>query len=320
MTALNEATPVGRLAPSPTGFLHLGHARSFLLAWWDMRARGGRIVLRIEDLDRERVKPGMVDQVLRDLEWLGVDWDGPVWIQSANTGAFDDAIAHLAARGIAYPCVCTRKEIEAAQTAPHGSDPSARYPGTCRGRFASLDEAERISGRPAAMRLVVEPGAVELDDAFVGRFRCDVQHDAGDFPVSRRAGEPAYQLAVVVDDARAGVTDVVRGDDLLPSAARQLLVQRALGLASPTWRHVPLVVDEHGRRFAKRSDDLSLARLAAFGVDPRSIVRWVAERSGFEVRERCSPGDLVRSFDWTRVPRATVVCGAAELRGLTGSG
>jgi glutamyl-tRNA synthetase len=168
--------------------LHLGHARSFLLAWWDIRSRGGRIVLRIEDLDRERVKPGMVDELLRDLEWLGLDWDGDVWIQSADTRAFDDAIETLVARRLVYPCVCTRKEIEAAQTAPHGSDPSSRYPGTCRGRFSSIEEAEARSGRPAALRLLVEPGDVSIDDAFAGTYRCDVAMDAGDFPVTRRAG------------------------------------------------------------------------------------------------------------------------------------
>lgn len=308
--------PVGRLAPSPTGFLHLGHARSFLLAWWHARAREGRILLRMEDLDRERVKPGMADQVLRDLEWLGLDWDGPVWVQSASTEAFDAALADLVGRGLAYPCVCTRKEIEAAQSAPHASDPRASYPGTCRGRFASLAEAQRASGRPAALRLVVEPGSVGVDDAFAGRFECDVARDAGDFPVSRRAGEPAYQLAVVVDDARAGVTDVVRGDDLLPSAARQLLVQRAMGLPHPTWFHVPLVVDEDGRRFAKRTDDLSLASLRASGVDPSAVVEWVARHSGIDVSERCTARDIVPSFDWARVPKAPVVCAAADLAGL----
>ncbi len=273
-------------------------------------------MLRIEDLDQGRVKPGLVDQVLRDLEWLGLDWDGDAWIQSADTRALDEAIAALVAKRLVYPCVCTRKEIEAAQSAPHGSDPSSRYPGTCRGRFASIADAEASSGRPAALRLLVEPGVVAIDDAFAGRFECDVAADAGDFPVTRRAGAPAYQLAVVVDDARAGVTDVVRGDDLLPSAARQLLLQRALGLPHPTWRHVPLVVDETGRRFAKRSDDLSLARLRAEGVDPRSIVGWAAACSGLGLRERCTARELVHAFDWASVPRAPVACTAADLAAL----
>src|SRR6185369_14163525 len=138
----SRAAVVGRLAPSPTGRLHLGHARSFLLAWWHARSRGGKIVLRMEDLDRERVKPGMSDAVLRDLEWLGLDWDGPVQVQSSDTQPMRDAVRALVERGLAYPCICSRKEILLAQSAPHAGEEELRYPGTCRGRFQSLDEAE----------------------------------------------------------------------------------------------------------------------------------------------------------------------------------
>ena len=298
---------VGRLAPSPTGHLHLGHARSFLLAWWHARARGGRVVLRIEDLDVERVKPGLIDETLRDLEWLGLDWDGAPWIQSAGVAEIQSAAEDLLARGLAYPCVCTRAEIEAAQSAPHGADAAGRYPGTCRGRYASLAEAERASGRKAALRFVVREGPVPVHDELQGERTFDVAREVGDFPILRRAGSPAYQLAVVVDDARAGVTEVVRGADLLDSAARQQLLQAALGLATPRWWHVPLVTDATGRRFAKRSDDIALSRLRAAGLDPRVLVAWIARRSGIPHAEPATAHELAPHFDLQHIPLEPVV-------------
>jgi glutamyl-tRNA synthetase len=307
---------VGRLAPSPTGHLHLGHARSFLLAWWHARAREGRIVLRIEDLDVDRVKPGMIDETFRDLEWLGLDWDGKALVQSHDLAEIDAAAQSLVARGRAYACTCSRKEIQAAQSAPHAGEAVTRYPGTCRGRYASLEEAERASGRPAALRFVVEPGVVRVEDGMLGVHAFDVAHDVGDFPVLRRAGFPAYQLAVVVDDARQGVTEIVRGADLLDSTARQALLQEALDLPKPRTWHVPLVTDESGRRLAKRSDDVSLARLRASGLDARKLVSWIARRSGIDAREPATAHDLAPHFDMTRVPRDPLAIGARELAEL----
>jgi glutamyl-tRNA synthetase len=307
---------VGRLAPSPTGHLHLGHARSFLVAWWHARSRGGRIVLRIEDLDVDRVKPGMIDATLRDLEWLGLDWDGEPWIQSHGIAAIESAAQDLLERGLAYPCVCTRKEIQAAASAPHSGDVTPRYPGTCRGKFKTLAEAEAESGRPAALRFVVPEGPVTVEDRVASAHTLDVQRDAGDFPITRRAGFPAYQLAVVVDDARQGVTEVVRGADLLESAARQELLQRALGLATPRWYHVPLVVDENGRRFAKRSDDIALARLRELGVDARDLVGWVARRSGIPDATSATAREIAPSFAMDRLPREPVVVTRADLAEL----
>ena len=303
---------VGRLAPSPTGFLHLGHARSFLLAWWHARSRGGRIVLRLEDLDADRTKPGMAEQAVADLEWLGLDWDGEVVVQSRGAERLDAAVRKLLAADLAYPCICTRAEIAASQSAPQegadGGGREMRYPGTCRDRFDSIEDAERRSGRPPAVRLRVAPGKVRVDDGFAGTWSFDVASEAGDFPIARKAGAAAYQLAVVVDDAAAGVDEIVRGDDLLPSAARQLLIQRALGLPHPRWYHVPLVVDEGGRRLAKRTDALALAKLRADGVDPRAVVAWVAERSGIDADGPASARECVASFDLARVPRTPVVC------------
>jgi glutamyl-tRNA synthetase len=308
--------PVGRLAPSPTGALHLGHARSFLLAWWHARSRGGKVVLRLEDLDGDRVKPGMADEAVRDLEWLGLDWDGEVVVQSRGKERLDAAVADLLARGLAYPCVCTRAEIAASQSAPQaepGAEPGeVRYPGTCRGRFESLEDAQRKSGRAPAVRLRVAPGIVRFEDGFAGDQAFDVERDAGDFPVARRAGAAAYQLAVVVDDAHAGVTEVVRGDDLLASAARQWLVQEALGLPHPSWFHVPLVVDEGGRRLAKRTEALALRRLRESGIDSARIVAWIARRSGVDVGDAATARECAERFDLARVPRAPLVCGPRE--------
>lgn len=307
---------IGRLAPSPTGYLHLGHARTFLLAWWSARRQGGRIVLRIEDLDEVRARPEVIATTLEDLTWLGLDWDGPVELQSEGVARIQAAAEQLLAQGLAYACVCSRGEIRAAQSAPQQGDAEPRYPGTCRGRFASLDRAEAALGRPAGVRFAVPDEEVVVVDGIAGTVRHNVQHEVGDFLIARRDKAPAYQLAVVVDDARQGVTEVVRGDDLLPSAARQHLLQRALGFPHPRWRHVPLVVDGSGARLAKRRGDLSLAELRARGVDPRSIVGWAARSAGIPAPDRATAAELTPLFEWAKVPRAPVVLGPDELLAL----
>lgn len=312
---------VGRLAPSPTGLLHLGHARSFLLAWWSARSAGGRVVLRLDDLDTERAKDGLDDACLRDLAWLGLDWDGPVARQTEHAADYEQALARLTADGRVYPCVCTRAEIERAQSAPHLEDGTTRYPGTCRGRFADADAARAATGREPALRFAVEPGVTRFVDVVAGEVEEDVAAVVGDFPVARRGGEPAYQLAVVVDDAVQGVTEVVRGDDLLSSTARQRLLHDALGLPPPRWAHVPLVTDEAGRRLAKRHDDLALAQLREAGVDPRRIVAWAARSAGLagEHLEAATPAELLPLPGLAGMRRAPFALDAAVLRGLAGA-
>lgn len=312
-TPISDTTIVGRLAPSPTGHLHLGHARSFLIAWWHARSRAGRIVLRLEDLDVERVKSGMIEAAIDDLRWLGLDWDGELYVQSSGVADINAAAQSLLDRGLAYPCVCTRKEILAAQSAPHEDETSTVYPGICRGKFKTLSEAERTSGRPAALRFIVPDRIVRVEDGVQGLHDFDARRQIGDFPISRRLGLPAYQLAVVVDDEREGVTEIVRGADLLESCARQWLLQEALGYAHPRWWHVPLVTDESGRRLAKRSDDLSLARLRAAGVDPTQIVAWVGRSVGLDANERVAARELVGAFDMTRLPESDVRITATDM-------
>ncbi len=307
LLVLPSPPPVGRLAPSPTGHLHLGHARTFLLAWWHARARGGRVLLRLEDLDRARVKPGMSAECLRALEWLGLDWDETPSLQSEDTSALTLAVERLLAAGQAYLCACSRADIARALSAPHASDGELRYPGTCRTRAAGADFDSAL-----AVRLRVPEGEVELEDGVAGRFRADVQRDVGDFLLARRDGFFAYQLAVVVDDARMGVNEVLRGDDLRASAARQWHLQRALGLPHPRWFHVPLVVDEHGARLAKRRGDLALAALRSDGVDPRRIVAWAARSAGLACPEAASAREVLAHFDLARLPRGPVRFGPED--------
>lgn len=309
--------PVGRLAPSPTGRLHIGHARSFLIAWWHARSRGGSIVLRIEDLDVTRVREGSVASTIEDLRWLGLDWDSEPLLQSSDTRAMQLACDMLLSRKAAYPCVCTRGEIRAL-SAPHAGEDEARYPGTCRGKFASPEEARSVSGREPALRLCVPEGAIKIEDGICGAREFDVAREVGDFVLRRRDGAFAYQLAVAVDDARSGVNEVVRGDDLLPSAARQWHVQTELDLPHPRWWHVPFVTDEHGERLAKRRDSPSLAGLRAEGVDPRAVVAWVATSCGMEAGPLALPQELLSRFEMDRLPRTSVCFGPRDAARLHG--
>jgi glutamyl-tRNA synthetase len=315
----------GRFAPSPTGPLHLGNARTALLSWLDARARGGAWLMRVEDLDGPRVRPGMEARILDELRWLGLGWDegpdvgGPAgpYRQSERSARYASALAALRAAGLAYPCFCSRAEIAAAASAPHGpSEEGPRYPGTCRALPAE-EVARRAAGRRPAWRLRVEPGAVAFDDGVHGRCAHDVSRETGDFVLMRADGIAAYQLAVAVDDAAMGITDVVRGDDLLPSTSRQLLVYRALGLAAPAFAHVPLVVGEDGARLAKRHGALALGELRARGAAPEAVVGLLAALSGLcPPGTRCAPRDLTGGFRLDRVPKTPALLRAGEVDAL----
>jgi glutamyl-tRNA synthetase len=303
----------GRLAPSPTGPFHLGNGRTALLAWLAARAAGGALVMRVEDLDPPRVRPGMEAGILSALAWLGLGWDegpdlggtaGP-YRQSERGGGYRAALDRLRDAGLVYPCFCSRAEIAAAAQAPHGpADDGPRYPGTCR-RLSAGEVASRTAARRPAWRLQVEPGEVRFDDAVHGPCRFDPAAETGDFVVMRADGVAAYQLAVVVDDAAMGITEVVRGDDLLPSTARQLLLYGALGLSAPRFAHAPLLLGEDGERLAKRSGARSLDELREAGVAPEAVVGWLAQSCGLApAGTRCRPDELVAGFDWARVPTA----------------
>ncbi len=296
--------PVGRLAPSPTGALHLGNARTFLIAWLSIRSRGGRLILRIEDLEHPRVKPGAAGQVLEDLRWLGLDWDegpdiggdrGP-YVQSERLEIYERAIRRLSEAGRIYPCVCSRKETENLQRAPHADEHILVYPGTCRGRFASWEDAQKVmpEGRIPVWRYKTEPGVSEFDDALNGTVRADMENDIGDFALARDRRGAGYTLACVVDDAAMGVTEVVRGDDLLVATHSHIALQRALNLPVPAYMHVPLVVSPDGRRLAKRHGDTRLSSLRESGVSPERVTGLLAWWCGFaSFGDEMMPYDLV---------------------------
>lgn len=302
-----------RLAPSPTGALHLGNARTFLLTWLDARANGRELVMRMEDLDGPRTQAGAAEQALADLRWLGLDWDGEVLVQSTRADAYEEALDRLRQAGLVYPCVCTRKEIDEARSAPHeGEWPS--YPGVCADRFADGAAAEAATGRAPAWRFrVPKEREVVFEDLFRGPERHVPGRDSGDFVVAKKTGEAAYQLAVVVDDAFQGVDLVIRGDDLVPSTPLQLLLYEALGLPTPTFCHVPLVRGPDGRRLAKRHGDTRIAHYRELGVAPERVLGLLASWSGLGPRAPISAAELAtHRFGWARVPSGDVTFDAAD--------
>ena len=277
-----------RLAPSPTGLLHLGHARTFWTAQERAEANRGILILRNEDLDRDRCRPEFVTALFEDLKWFGFRWqEGPdiggpfgPYSQSERLALYRDAFERLRAEGHLYPCTCSRQDVLRALQAPHAGEDEPIYPGTCRGRKlgASTDQSGSVADamtRPTAhfnWRFRVPDGeCISFIDGQCGPQTFIAGKDFGDFVVRRHDHIPAYQLAVVVDDNAMGVTEVVRGEDLLKSTARQLLLYRALGYTPPGFYHCPLVLDDKGERLAKRHDSLSLRSLRAKGGQPASL-------------------------------------------------
>jgi len=297
-------TYVGRLAPSPTGALHLGNVRTFMIAWLRARTSGGKVVMRMEDLDHPKDKPGAAVQALDDLRWLGFDWDEE-YVQSRRRNVYREALERLG--DLVYPCVCSRRDVENAQSAPHAGE-QLHYPGTCRGRFATWAEACACRPAPCWRFRVPEGTVVSFDDVFCGPYVQDVPAVLGDFPLSRDEFGAGYTLAVVADDAAMGVTEVVRGDDLLAATPAQIVLQRALGLPTPAYCHVPLVVGPDGRRLAKRHGDTRVAAYRAAGKRPEDVIGFLAASCGW-----CSPGDspslrdLLPVFDLESVPKCPFV-------------
>jgi glutamyl-tRNA synthetase len=298
---------VGRLAPSPTGAQHVGNARTYLLAWLSARSRGGRLLLRVEDIDSPRTRPGAAAQALEDLRWLGLGWDGEPVVQTARLALYEQALASLRARELVYPCTCTRSDVERAASAPHLDHEPPAYPGACAGRRAADAAGLAQAGRAFCWRFrAPPPGSDKGVPAFVDGFRGPVPADpaaGGDFVVWKAARTPAYQLAVVVDDADMGVTEVVRGDDLVPSTPRQLSLYEALGRAAPRFAHVPLVTGPDGRRLAKRHGDTRLATLREMGVRPGMLLGLLAWSCGWVDRVReVTPAELLPLYDLRSVP------------------
>jgi len=330
---------VGRLAPSPTGALHLGNVRTFMIAWLRARSLGGRIILRMEDLDHPKDKPGAAEQAIEDLKWLGFDWDEE-YVQSERKHIYRAALESLrhpaTSQPLVYPCVCSRKDVEAAQSAPHAGE-QLYYPGTCRGRFASWKEAfELKTSLPCWRFRVPDDTVVAFDDVFAGHYEQDVSKTLGDFPIARDEFGAGYTLACTVDDLLMGVTEVVRGDDLLAATPAQILLadalrpfieefklrgsgdQRssdALNLSSSElkYMHVPLVVGKDGKRLAKRHGDTRIASYREQGRRPEEILGFLAASCGWCGRgESVTLSELVPRFDLSTVPRAPwcgIICG-----------
>lgn len=295
---------VGRLAPSPTGALHLGNARTFMVAWLRARACGGKVVFRMEDLDHPRDKPGAAAAAVEDLRWLGFDWDEE-YVQSERRSVYRAALARLDV----YPCICSRKDVACAQSAPHDGE-QLFYPGTCRGRFASWDEAAAACAprTPCWRFRVAEGTVVRFDDVFAGAYEQDVSRTLGDFPLARDRDGAGYTLAATVDDLEMGVTEVVRGNDLLPATPPQILVARRLGRKPPAYCHVPLVVGPDGRRLAKRHGDTRLAAFRAAGVSPETIMGWLAWTCGWNAKKAPTRlQSLIGHCPLETVPREAVV-------------
>jgi glutamyl-tRNA synthetase len=303
---MSDPRVVGRLAPSPTGAQHVGNARTFLIAWLSARSRQGTVLLRIEDIDSPRIKPGAAAQLLEDLRWLGLDWDGDPVAQTDRLPVYQQALVVLKQRELVYPCTCTRTDIERAASAPHLDHEGPLYPGTCSHR--RVRDAASLRDKPFAWRFRVGEGVCEFKDAFRGPQQIDLHEVGGDFVVWKSADTPAYQLAVVVDDAAQGITEVVRGDDLLTSTPRQLLLYDALGKTPPQFAHVPLVVGEDGRRLAKRHGDTRLATLRAAGLRPEALVGLLAWSCGWLERfELIWPRELLPLFRLDSIPRQPFV-------------
>ena len=291
---------VGRFAPSPSGRMHLGNAFAALLAWLSVRSQDGTMVLRIEDLDPARCRAEYVVQLREDLRWLGLDWDVETSPQSQRTAVYAEAFERLG--DLVYPCYCSRGELLAA-SAPHLSDGRSVYPGTCR----DLTPAQRaMKTKTPCWRLRVPDREIEIIDGLQGRYGENLARETGDFIVRRADGVYAYQLAVVVDDIAAGVTEVVRGRDLLSSTPRQCYLYELMGAAPPGYAHVPLLLAQDGRRLSKRERDLDLGALSA-RMPPERLLGQLARWAGLrDTPEPAAARELIAEFDWKRVRAADI--------------
>lgn len=291
---MKNQPPVGRFAPTPSGRMHLGNVFAALVAWLSVKSRGGHLVLRMEDLDTQRTSPAFAETLRQDLKWLGLPWDEETAPQSRRSGTYDRYFEKLMDLGLLYPCYCTRSQLHNVN-APHLSDGTYVYAGTCRGL------ANPPKDRKPAWRVMVPKQVYRLNDLGQGRFEQDLSTDCGDFVVRRADGCYVYQLAVTVDDGEAGVTEVVRGMDLLGSAPRQMYLQDLLGFPHPQYGHVPMLLAPDGRRLSKRDQDLDLGQLRA-RLTPEELIGKLAFAAGLLERyQPISAKELASVFSWEKL-------------------
>ncbi len=301
----------GRFAPTPSGRLHLGNLFCSLLAWLSAKAKGGEILLRVEDLDRERSRSEYTGQAEQDLAFLGLTWDrggsagGPEYFQANRSAYYEELLKRLWERGLLYPCFCSRAELHAAN-APHASDGELVYSGRCRG-LSAAEIAELSKSRAPALRLCVPGETITFQDGHYGEISQNLERDCGDFILRRSDGVFAYQLAVVADDAAMEVTEVVRGRDLLSSTPRQIYLYRLLGFPVPEFFHTPLLLGPDGRRLSKRDRDISLDALREKGLSGEDIIGRLAFLAGLLDRpEPAAPQELIPLFSWDKVPKEDI--------------
>lgn len=288
---------VGRFAPTPSGRMHLGNVFAALMAWCSVRSRDGEMVLRMEDLDTQRTSEVYASQLREDLRWLGLDYDRETPPQSQRGAVYDRYFEQLREKGLLYPCYCTRSQLHSVN-APHLSDGTYVYPGTCR----NLTPAQREAmDRAPAWRVVVPDRQWRFTDRVQGEYRLNLAKECGDMVVRRADGVYVYQLAVTVDDGEAGVTEVVRGMDLLSSAPRQMYLQELFGFPHPSYGHVPMLLAPDGRRLSKRDRDLDLGQLQKW-VSPEAVIGTLAASAGLiDRREPISARELAAVFDWKKL-------------------
>lgn len=302
----NTIPVVGRFAPTPSGRLHLGNLMCAMLAWLSARATGGKILLRIEDLDAARC-PFMGENtkyLLDDLAWMGLTFDGEVLWQSERTEIYDAYFDRLKKEGLLYPCYCSRAELHAA-TAPHRSDGVPKYDRKCWHRLLAGDPPP--VGRKPAYRVRVPDAIFGFTDGLQGKYSESLERDCSDFVVRRSDGVYAYQLAVVVDDALSGVNEIVRGNDLLDSTPRQMFLQQTLGFSHPVYYHIPLLTDAAGRRLSKREGDGCMEHVREIYPDPAPVIGALAAALGLiPSPESIHLKELVPLFDWSKIPHDAV--------------
>ena len=300
---MENTRPVGRFAPTPSGRMHLGNVFAALLAWLSVRSKGGSMVLRMEDLDTQRTSKAYAQTLREDLRWLGLDWDIETPPQSERSRVYDGYFERLEQLGLLYPCYCTRSQLHSAD-APHLSDGTYVYAGTCR----NLTPAEKAAfGRDPAWRVKVPDGEFSFTDRVQGFYRENLETACGDFVVRRADGVYVYQLAVTVDDGEAGVTEVVRGMDLLSSAPRQMYLQKLFGFSHPAYAHVPMLLAPDGRRLSKRDKDLDLGQLRQ-KFSPEQIIGSLAFSCGLLSKmEAISARELATVFRWENVENKPII-------------
>ena len=296
-------TVIGRFAPTPSGRMHLGNVFAALMAWLSVRSQNGMMVLRMEDLDTERTKTEYAEILLDDLAWLGLDYDVVTPPQSTRTKVYDRYFAILQEKSLLYPCYCTRSQLHSVN-APHLSDGTYVYPGTCR----DLTDAQRDAfDRAPSWRVKVPDKLWEFTDRAQGFYQENLAADCGDFVVRRADGAYVYQLAVTVDDGEAGVTEVVRGRDLLSSAPRQMYLQELFGFSHPSYAHVPMLLAADGRRLSKRDKDLDLGQLRQ-NLSAQQLLGWLAYSAGLiDRKEPVSARELVGEFSWDKLKKEDIL-------------